>query len=249
MPEVNPGTTGLVAWWALDSGALVTDSHGANTLTNSGVAEGAAKVGTASGDFEATENDLMSIADNAALSMGDIDFTITAWFKAESRFSTAMRVISKRQANTNGDFDLYIDVNGASGRVYWSIFDAVSGEGNVSYPYTLNAGTWYFVAVYHDASESAGGIRVDADTWNAASFGAKTARDSTADLYLGNLQQVARPWDGLIDEVTVWKNRVLTDDEVSWLYNSGNGRSYADLTGGAAGLPVIAWHHHQVFGG
>ncbi len=35
--------------------------------------------------------------------------------------------------------------------------------------------------------------------------------------------------DGLIDETGIW-SRVLTADEKAWLYNSGSGRSYAEIT-------------------
>ena len=34
--------------------------------------------------------------------------------------------------------------------------------------------------------------------------------------------------DGRLDQVGVWK-RVLTADERTWLYNSGNGRSYTEI--------------------
>ena len=38
-------------------------------------------------------------------------------------------------------------------------------------------------------------------------------------------------FDGLIDEAFFYK-RILTPDEIDWLYNNGQGRSYAELDAG-----------------
>lgn len=42
---------------------------------------------------------------------------------------------------------------------------------------------------------------------------------------LGIKRDGTQAWDGLIDEVGIW-NRVLSDDELVELYNSGNGKTY-----------------------
>jgi hypothetical protein len=49
-----------------------------------------------------------------------------------------------------------------------------------------------------------------------------------SDFNIGRRQAGDFYTDGLIDQVGIWK-RKLTSDEITYLYNSGNGRSYADF--------------------
>src|SRR3990167_7395409 len=85
MPGTNPGTTGLISWWSLDEASgQRNDSHGSNHLTdNNTVLSAAGKVGNAA-DFEKSNSEFLSIADNPNLSTGDIDFTIAIWVKPET---------------------------------------------------------------------------------------------------------------------------------------------------------------------
>ena len=53
-------------------------------------------------------------------------------------------------------------------------------------------------------------------------------QDSTSPLEFG--YNGGQPGDSRMDSVGLWK-RILTADEKTWLYNSGNGRSYAGLDG------------------
>ena len=56
----------------------------------------------------------------------------------------------------------------------------------------------------------------------------QTSSESASYLYLGETLGGDRDWNGLIDQVLIY-NRVLTAEEVSALYNSGNGLSYWDF--------------------
>ena len=86
-----PGTpdallTDLAAYWQLDeaSGGRA-DSIGGNDLTDTNtVTQAAGKIDTAA-HFTAANNESLSIADNAALSMGDDDFTLAAWVYLDSK--------------------------------------------------------------------------------------------------------------------------------------------------------------------
>lgn len=59
--------------------------------------------------------------------------------------------------------------------------------------------------------------------------GEPTSYTKNATFTIGSMSGVYST--GLIDEVAVW-DRALTQDEIDWLYNSGSGRTYADLSGG-----------------
>jgi hypothetical protein len=69
------GTTNLIAWWSMDeTSGTRFDSHGTNALSDNG------NVGTTTGvvgnaaSFDGLD-DYLSIADNLALSTGDIDWS------------------------------------------------------------------------------------------------------------------------------------------------------------------------------
>lgn len=75
-------------------------------------------------------------------------------------------------------------------------------------------------------------------TWDGSNFyvydnNVKSAADTTTGNTLANIDTTTNHiayqtgysyWKGGIDDIVIWKNRVLTDAEVSDLYNSGNGR-------------------------
>ena len=52
-----------------------------------------------------------------------------------------------------------------------------------------------------------------------------TIRNNNTTLTVGNDSGNSYPWDGSVDEVGIW-SRALSSDEVSTLYNSGNGLQY-----------------------
>ena len=75
--------TDLVSYWKLDEASGdALDSHGTNNLTvNGSIGTAAGKIGSAR-DLESSGSDqYFSLADNASLSTGDIDFSVAGWVK------------------------------------------------------------------------------------------------------------------------------------------------------------------------
>lgn len=214
----------LVAYYSLDEGiGDAIDAHDDNDLTdNFSVGSAAGKVGNAR-DFEAATGHYLSIADNADLSMGDIDFTIQAWVNLESE--AFGRIVGK--VDSTAEYFIFYD--DGSDRFGFQ----VSPDGSAVTTVTANAfgavtaATWYHIIAWHDASANEIRIVVNAGTSDGESH--------TTGVFNGTNQftisHQGAPFDGLIDEVGVWK-RVLTSEERTWLYNAGNGRSYADIVAG-----------------
>ena len=79
-PGGSPFLSGLIAYWTLDeaSGTRV-DAHGNNDLSdNNTVTSTTGKVGDAAA-FATANSEYLSRADNADLSVGNIDFTFDLW--------------------------------------------------------------------------------------------------------------------------------------------------------------------------
>lgn len=226
----------LISWWKLDEqSGTRNDAHGTNHLSdNNTVLYAAGKQGDAA-DFEKSNSEFLSIANNASLNTGGhTDFTFACWVRFESaptggddmvfaaKFDYALETSEEWVIDLYGDGFFYLTVLSGTG-------DFLFVPGPAA---TIN--TWYFVVAWHDATADT--INIQVNNGSVASVananGIKTG--STVPLYLGAVKDgagVTYPHDGLIDEAAFWK-RVLTADERTWLYNSGNGRTYEELASG-----------------
>ena len=219
------GTTDLISWWSMDeTSGTRNDSHGTNHLTdNNSVLYGTGKQGNAA-DFELSNSEYLSVANNATLAVGDIDFTVAFWINPETintvqipaskwNFGTGEREWDFRLSTTN-KLGFRVSPDGSSNTI---VEDTVT---------TVSAGSWYYVVGWHDATANTINVQVNGGTVYSLSYssGVYTA---TSPLHFGN-QYSSGHYDGLMDEACFWK-RVLTADERTWLFNSGNGRSYSEL--------------------
>lgn len=194
---------------------------------------------TFAAQFTAANSEYLSIPDNSALSMGNHDSTWTGWVyldPAGMGFTRGLlgkwnSVTNQRewvvQVTTGNRFQLSVSPDGTSitGRVAATFGD-------------LSAGTWYFVAAWHDAAADTLNIQVNdgavdsiAHSGGVADFGNAT--------FLGRREGSTNHHDGRLDSWGVWK-RALTPAERTWLYNSGKGRPYSEL-GGSEKLALQAW--------
>ena len=222
----------LIAFWSLEEASgNRADSFGSNTLTdNNTVTQAVGKVGNAA-SFVATNSEYLSIADNAALSMGDIDFTIAGWVYLDTKANEV--IAAKYRTNTNNrEYMVYYALSdGATNRFIFLV--SPNGVGttavvanNFGEPST---GTWYFVVAWHDATANTINIQINNGTANSTAHSTGVF-DGTDDFKIGALY-TTNPiyfWNGRIDQLGIWK-RTLTATEKTWLYNSGNGRSYAEV--------------------
>lgn len=209
---------GLVAHWRLDeqSGARI-DAHGGNDLADvNTVGQAAGKVGNAA-SFVAGNEESLSLADNAALSMGNLDFTIAGWVWFDTLASTGL---AGKWASGSLEYIVYFD--GANLRLHVSS----SGADNFSAVNSaiIAASTWYFFVAWHDAAADTLNLSVNN---NAPASIAHTlgVHNGGAGFHLGRNEEGVSYLDGRLDSVSVWK-RVLAAAERAQLYNSGNGLDY-----------------------
>lgn len=217
--------SGAVAYWKLDevSGTRY-DVVGENDLTDvNSVGSTQGKIALCA-DFVASNSECLNIASNAALQVGNINFTFGAWVNLRSKPSFAY-VLSKRNAPTVREY--FIDYVSSSDRFRFG----VSADGTNNVTVTANnfgspsLNTWYYIMAWHDADSDTINISVNNGTPNstAHSTGVFTgagnftlgAGDNTPTLF----------WDGYLDEVGFWK-RLFTSSERAQLYNQGNGLTY-----------------------
>jgi len=227
-------TDNLISYWKLDeTSGTRYDSKGSNDLTdNNSVLYGTGKIGNAA-DFEASNSEYLSHADSVSLSFGNEDFTVAGWVKLESTVYGA--IASKWDSHL---FD----------REYMLWYDdlrfkfGISSDGaNQGHAVSDNLGdvaldTWYYVVGWHDATANKIYIQVNNGTVDETAW-TTGCNDNTSPFKLG-LFSTTSFLDGLVDEVGIW-GRVLTSDERTDLYNSGDGLAYPFT--GATFTPKMFW--------
>lgn len=221
--RTNPGTTSLVAWWSMDeTSGTRNDSHGTNHLTdNNTVGYDAGKKSNAS-SFVGANNEYLSVSSNSGL-VNTGSFSIAGWFKKTSGGSgDTVAILSKDQAPPR-EYDLYI----VSGTPKFYIRDGgASNQYNVAAASISDYSAWYFFVIWKDADANQIFIQINNGTTyqTNSSYNANTSAVFTVGMANGALF-----FTGLVDEVAFYQ-RLLTADERTWLYNSGNGRSYSELS-------------------
>jgi hypothetical protein len=212
-----------VAYWTLDEASGTrADTVGTNHLTdNNTVGSAVGKIGTA-GSFVRASSEYLSRADNAALSLGASDLTISAWVYLNSKPGGPNCIVSKYQSGTN-EYLLYYD--GSADRFRLLVYTSGSlvwVTANV--PGSPALSTWHHVVGTFTLSGATGRLIVNDGTADSAS-GSGTPNDSTWAFTIGANALGTEAFDGRIDEVGIWK-RVLTATEITALYNGGAGLTY-----------------------
>jgi hypothetical protein len=211
----------LISYYSMEDAANgnAADAHGSNTLTDNALNVGSAtgKVSNAR-DFEKGLNAYLYAASNASLQTGDDNFSFACWINVES-FNDSQVVAGK------GDSEWYINFGTGAGND--DIRFVTRNTTVVTWGTPLSTATWYFVAGGYNTTANDIWISVNGDmpVTNTENTG------PTADGVEFRIGQYpgggALHFDGLIDEAGFWKRDIRSD--LSWLYNSGSGRSYADI--------------------
>jgi len=221
MPAFDPDagctlTDDLIAFWKLDES---DDIRFDSIVPGTGNAA----------QFTRANSESLSHVDNADLSTGDIDFTIACWFFLDTLPSVtgSMTLISKHESTTATQE--YLLELLSSDQVRWGVRETPGNGGvfvTVTETTTLTTGTFNFVVAWYDSIADTVNIQLNNGTVFSTS-GAAAPGDTTAVFAIGrnSFGSGVSFMNGRIDEAGFWK-RVLTSQERTDLYNSGNGNTY-----------------------
>lgn len=221
---------GLGAYWPLNdvydlSGAGNTLSNPLSASFNSGGwprGDGVTLV-SASGQY-------LSVADNALLSTGNIDYTLCCWVNLTSKGSDRS-IISKYGSSGQREYNLWF--NNATDRFNFTVSGdgtatTVVADSSVGSPSTS---TWYFIRAWHDATGDT--INIQTNSLAPVSAAHSTGSfDSTSAMLIGAVVPSAPTnyLNGFVADVGFWK-RILSSSEHEWLYNNGRGRRFPWVNG------------------
>lgn len=218
----NPGTTNLMAYWGLDeSGGMRSDAHGSNELMAGSEPYYAAGIQGNAADFESGYSQYLTAASNTSLQMGSSDITFCGWFQFESAASNTL--LAKHGATNE-----YTLRTSASNYPQWLVYTA-GGTNFDTFATQINTGSWFFICAWTD--KTAGKLYLQVNDGLVYQDAISSANASgSGSFYIGAQSPTTENADARIDEVIFFKGRVLTAAERKWLYNSGAGRTYAELT-------------------
>ncbi|UUF16646.1 MULTISPECIES: LamG domain-containing protein [Flavobacterium] len=227
----------LVAYYKFNEN--VAESTGlspSGTATNTNYVTG--KIGSAI-NFPLSNVAYVDIPNTANLSFtagngADIPFSISFWFYTSNFSTTGNWIINKRNNSTDVEWQIHLTPYGAA------TLTKFSGGSNAVYQSAITSNgiialnNWYHIVVTDNGSKIVSGTKIYINSIS------QTINDTSIGQYLGmnignSITRIgAANWTlastlrhvGYVEELGIWKNRVLNQNDVNKLYNSGNGISF-----------------------
>ncbi len=221
----------LVAYWNLDDNfddhALAGGDHGGTLQGLSGAPTATFVAGMFGNaiDLDYADNQRIEITggDENDFDFPGGDVSISTWFQVENFDRNWQALIAKGE--------------GAGWRVARrgdsSILGYAGGSGDTNGGPAVDDGAWHHMVA---VSENAWSTRLYIDGALAATGGAPNMEDRGNRMMIGGNPDEGgdhkRSWNGNIDDTAVW-SRVLTEPEITALYNGGAGATVESLSGEA----------------
>jgi hypothetical protein len=220
IPDASGILTGLQAFWKMDEASGTRyDAVGSNHLTDNNTVTSAAGKVSDCAQFVVSNQEWLSIVDDASLDVGAEGAHWCCWVYADSL--PVQRDVAGKRLTAN-EWCTSLMGTGAAQFTSWHggvAKVATSGTG------VLTTATWYFLDWWLDLPNSLIGISVNNGAASTTPTGG-TAQDSGATRFdIGAIGSGVGSFDGRIDGFGFW-NRLLTSDELTTLYNGGNGLAY-----------------------
>lgn len=227
----NPlATVPWVAQWKFNNNG--NDSIGANNLTNNNSATfTTGKLGGATGATQLVRasSQYWSIVDNAALSTGDVDFSVLAWVYLDSKPAAEYMYAVSRSSGTLVEYNLFYSTG--TDRLIFEIWNAgltISNSVSANNFGSPSLATWYCVMAWHDSVANTVNISVNDGTVNTAATTIAPG-DLAVSTVIGRYNITSsRYWDGRVDNVCIAKSAagsggVLSAAQRTLFYNAGVG--------------------------
>lgn len=227
----------LVGFWKLDeaSGSRA-DSIGANTLTsNNSVGSAVGTVYSNAALLVPGSNTYLSIADNAAVSMGDIDFWMAVWVYPLT-VTGNQSIIAKVTTATAATYEYFLRLT--AGQATLIIGNGVASSTTLTNTNTLTANQWSLIIAYHDSANAKSGLSVFGGAYTTGTH-STGLYDGTNAMLIGARLSADTVFNGRIGPVMLGKGYVPDAADITFLNNSGAGRTLANMQAYAASIAEI----------
>ena len=212
----DPLRDDLISCWDMDeSSGTRYDAYGDNDLTDNNTVGSAGGVVGNAASFDSANSEYLSHVSNSSLQMGDINYSIVLW--------SYLYANDYRQSYV-GKIDEY-GLTFDHGNIYTGIGELfyLKFGSTVKTISTHNTNTWYMISGIYDTDNNTMSLVINTTVYSSTATSA-TSTNSNA-FEVGKWGTYT---NGRIDQLLIIK-RALTQEEVTWLYNSGSGRSCAEV--------------------
>lgn len=222
----------------------LTENEHTVTNTNVVITSGGEGVINEGADFELSSSSYLSVNDADDLSFtdgsgNDIPFSTCGFIEPESS-SVDMCFLSKYDGAGVKEYNIFYSGNTFGDTIGITLYKSDASAYLYKYSSTgCSIGEKCFYCFTYDGSENIYGIKVYFNGvletgGESATSGTYTGMTNSNNKMLIGARYSSSPatqlyFDGIIDEMGIWKNRVLNSSEISILYNAGNGLSYSDF--------------------
>lgn len=163
----------------------------------------------------------INMGDSTLFEMGLNDYSISVWFKSYNKSIFYTYVLGKRGWNnsTSQDKVYSLILSSKNQLLFYYKFDDYS---TLPYPISSPLDTnWHHAVVTVDRSDS---VKLYVDkimvgATNISSKASQTMNCEDGDFILGNCTNRNEPLSGMVDDVRIYKGKVLTTQEISDAYN------------------------------
>lgn len=223
----NPFIDNRVAFYKFNetSGTTMTDSVGSNdgTVVNAVINQ----IGLIDRCYEfnnGATDQYVTIPSSNDFNFGSGAFSIEIWVNPTNTFG---RILNKYNEST-GDLQWRLFIQ--SGVLQFFAYTDASNRIGIADNATISTGGWQQIIVTYDGT-GVSGLKMKVDNVDASftpiEVGTFTGMPSTTQPIIMGQQandlSGANRYQGLIDICRIWKGYALTNDEITTLYNSGNG--------------------------
>lgn len=225
--EQGQSSSSLISYWTLDeTGSTFYDTKGVNNGTDNSSALAAGKIANAR---SFSNGQRVSVPANSSLNMTGNDFSVSFWLKPTDTNNTWRTIFVKGSGNTDQrNYAMWFWPT--SNKLHFRVDPVISGNDQGVYQSikSLSVGTWYFVAGTYSASTQTLSLYIyDSSNGTGGLDSQQTGVVMNSSSINSNPLNIGSATDWLdagavVDEFGLW-NKTLSPQEISSLYNNGQG--------------------------
>jgi hypothetical protein len=230
----------LVGYWRLNSRTGGTIAFDYSATDNDGTIYNSPSLeveGAILGDSENTavtfngSTQYISMPDNDAYDFGTGDFSLEAWFKRSADPSKSEYILGHAGGGTSDEWELFMGTG-------CYISSRIGGGSNYNtQKYDICDGDWHHVVFAVDR-DGTGTYYIDGEIDSVHDVSADSSKNltNTDSLYIGSRLPAGNEWTGSLDEIAIYKGRVLSASDVLRHYNKAKETNYSNTILNTSGL-------------
>lgn len=212
----------LQAWWSFDEASGIrADLIGSNPLSdnNSVLSASGVSVNTTNSAVFSGANYLSCANSSLFDGMTNNNWTICHWINIDATCPASGMFLSKQAAGGSIGWDLNYS---GGGTMLLESFDVNANYYSCTFP-SLSTSQWYlFSLTYNNTTHQLRSMMFGSST-NVINMADSLSNDATSFGIGARADDATSPAIGKVDETAIWY-RILTDDEIAYMFNFGQGR-------------------------